>query len=76
MSYESKVLPVKEHKKYAKPTGNTYFGHGIPLAGEEYKTQLEGKSVLKYADRQCRPDCCTGSQVIEYSCSHGCVCDQ
>ena len=76
ISYDMRVPNIPEQKKYPKPTGMTYFGHGIPLANEEYKTELEKPSVLQYADRQCRADCCTGPLVVDYSCSHGCVCNQ
>lgn len=76
VSYDMKVYPPSEQAKYPKPTGNTYFGHGIPLANEEHKTELEGQSLLKYADRQCRADCCHGPLVTDYSCSSGCVCNQ
>lgn len=52
----------------------TFWGHGIPLAGETKLGKFYGQRIptLSAMNLTCSPKCCPSP----YSCDHGCLCYQ
>ena len=86
-------IPIQEYNTPSKPIGPddpaeyngggsqyTYQGHGIPLAYEQRPMRPPNPSMVKFANGQCRPECCAFSPGRPanfsgtYTCDHGCVC--